>query len=57
VLVLAADRDYTPVSAKEAYIPRLADARLVVLHDSGHASPMDQPGQVNQALLDFWQAR
>ena len=54
VLVLASDRDYTPVAAKEAYISRLADAHLVVISDSGHASPMDQPERVNEALLAFW---
>jgi pimeloyl-ACP methyl ester carboxylesterase len=57
VLVLSGDRDYTPVSAKEAYVGRLADARLVVLHDSGHASPMDQPARVTEALLEFWRPR
>jgi len=57
VLVLASDRDYTPVAAKEAYVSRLADARLVVIRDSGHASPIDQPEQVNEALLEFWSAR
>lgn len=57
VLVLASDRDYTPVSAKAAYVSRLADARLVVVHDSGHASPMDQPERVNEALLEFWRSR
>ena len=54
VLVLASDRDYTPVAAKEAYVSRLADARLVVIRDSGHASPIDQPEQVNDALMEFW---
>jgi pimeloyl-ACP methyl ester carboxylesterase len=54
VLVLASDRDYTPVAAKEAYVSRLANARLVVIRDSGHASPIDQPEQVNDALMEFW---
>jgi pimeloyl-ACP methyl ester carboxylesterase len=57
VLVLASDRDYTPVAAKEAYVSRLADARLVVIADSGHASPMDQPERVNAALMEFWSSR
>jgi 3-oxoadipate enol-lactonase len=57
VLVLASDRDYTPVAAKEAYVSRLADARLVVISDSGHASPMDQPERVNEALIEFWRTR
>ena len=55
VLVMSGDRDYTPVSAKQAYLPLLADARLVVIEDSGHASPMDQPAKVNEALLKFWE--
>lgn len=57
VLALASDRDYTPVAAKEAYVSRLADARLVVISDSGHASPMDQPERVNEALMEFWRTR
>jgi len=57
VLVLASERDYTPVSAKEAYVSRMANARLVVIEDSGHASPMDQPERVNEVLLDFWRGR
>lgn len=57
ILVLAGDRDYTPLSAKEAYMPRLRDARLVVIRDSGHASPMDQPFEVNEALAEFWMCR
>jgi pimeloyl-ACP methyl ester carboxylesterase len=57
VLVLASDRDYTPVAAKEAYVARLSDARLVVISDSGHASPMDQPERVNDALMEFWSSR
>jgi 3-oxoadipate enol-lactonase len=56
VLVLASDGDYTPVSAKEAYVRRLPDAKLVVIRDSGHASPMDQPDAVNRALMEFWEA-
>jgi 3-oxoadipate enol-lactonase len=54
VLVVSGDRDYTPVSAKRAYLPLLTDARLVVIEDSGHASPMDQPAKVNEQLLRFW---
>ena len=57
VLALASDRDYTPVAAKEAYVSRLADARLVVISDSGHASPIDQPERVNEALMEFWRTR
>ena len=53
VLVVTGDRDYTPVAAKEAYVARLADARLVVVADSGHATPIDQPDALNRELLAF----
>ncbi|MCX4028527.1 alpha/beta hydrolase [Endozoicomonas sp. SM1973] len=52
-LILTGDRDYTPISYKADYCQQLANAKLVVIEDSGHASPLDQPAQVNQALLDF----
>lgn len=54
VLAISGDRDYTPVAAKEAWVRRLAHARLVVINDSGHASPIDQPEAVNSALRSFW---
>ena len=52
-LVISADRDYTPVSLKQAYCERIADARLVVVEDSRHATPMDQPEIFNTTLLGF----
>ena len=53
VLVISADQDYTPVSEKEAYVTRFPDARLVVVADSHHATPVDQPEKFNQILMDF----
>ena len=53
VLVLASDRDYTPTSAKRAYMALLRDARLVEIRDSGHASPADQPAAVLAAIESF----
>ncbi|MEE4729595.1 alpha/beta hydrolase [Pseudomonas alliivorans] len=52
-LIVAADHDYTPVSLKEAYVKRIANARLVVIRDSRHATPLDQPEQFNRTLLEF----
>ncbi|WP_163832830.1 alpha/beta fold hydrolase [Spartinivicinus ruber] len=52
-LILTGDRDYTSVSYKAAYCKQLPDAKLEVIKDSGHASPLDQPEHVNQALLTF----
>ena len=42
-LVISADHDYTPVAQKEIYVKLLPDARLVVIEDSRHATPLDQP--------------
>lgn len=52
-LVVTADRDYTPVAQKEAYVRELPDARLLVIEDSRHATPMDQPQAFNSSLLAF----
>eukprot|EP01133_Synstelium_polycarpum_P008314 gene8314-9763_t len=52
-LVISADHDYTPVAQKEIYVKLLPDARLVVIEDSRHATPLDQPERFNNTLLDF----
>ena len=52
-LVVTADRDYTPVAQKQAYVDLLPNARLVVIEHSRHATPMDQPERFNALLLDF----
>ncbi|MCY1293274.1 3-oxoadipate enol-lactonase 2 [compost metagenome] len=52
-LVITADRDYTPVARKEAYVKELPNARLVVIENSRHATPLDQPERFNTTLLDF----
>lgn len=53
VLVLASDRDYTPLSAKEEYVKLLRDVRLEVITDSGHAASLDQPQQVVEKVVAF----
>lgn len=53
ILVVAADQDYTPVAAKEAYITHLPTARLVVVPDSHHALPVEQPDAFNRVLAAF----
>ncbi|MCM2360758.1 alpha/beta hydrolase [Pseudomonas sp. SR18] len=52
-LVISAAHDYTPVAHKENYVKLLPDARLVVIEDSRHATPLDQPEVFNATLLDF----
>lgn len=52
-LVISADRDYTPVAQKQAYVNELPNARLLVIDDSRHATPLDQPQRFNSSLLAF----
>ncbi|MNQ48515.1 3-oxoadipate enol-lactonase 2 [compost metagenome] len=52
-LVITADRDYTPVAKKEAYVREMPNARLVIIENSRHATPLDQPERFNATLLDF----
>lgn len=53
VLVVSADQDYTPVELKREYVSRMGDARLEVIADSRHATPVDQPAAFNTLLLNF----
>ena len=52
-LVIAADRDYTPLADKEAYVRRLPSAELAVIEDAHHAVPMEHPVRFNQILDQF----
>lgn len=52
-LVISADHDYTPVAVKEHYVTLISNARLEVIEDSRHATPLDQPERFNQTLLRF----
>ncbi|GAB4271981.1 MAG: alpha/beta hydrolase [Candidatus Promineifilaceae bacterium] len=54
-LVIAADQDYWPVSAKEAAFAAMPSARLLVVSNSRHATPVDQPERFNTAVLSFLQ--
>jgi pimeloyl-ACP methyl ester carboxylesterase len=55
VLVVAADEDYTPVADKEAYVGMLPNARLLVIEDSRHATPVEHPELFNEIVLEFLQ--
>jgi len=57
VLVISADHDYTPISEKEGYVSRFQDAQLVVIENSHHATPVDQPERFNQVLYTFLTTR
>ena len=52
-LVIAADQDYTPVAAKEAYVSQMPHAELVVVPDARHAVAYAQPEKVNPLIAAF----
>jgi len=53
-LVVAGDRDRTvPMVCKQELARGIPNARLVVIPDSGHATPIDQPDKFNEVLLEF----
>lgn len=53
-LVVTGDRDRTvPRAAAELLARAIPGARAVVVPDSGHATPYDQPEAFNRAVLDF----
>jgi 3-oxoadipate enol-lactonase len=53
VLVLSAEHDYVPLAFKEAYVAKMPAARLAVIADSRHATPVDQPELFNRTVLAF----
>jgi 3-oxoadipate enol-lactonase len=53
-LIVAGDRDTTvSLAAKEELRRLIPGARLVVVPDSGHATPYDQMETFNQTLIGF----
>jgi len=52
-LMLTGDRDYSPVDIKQAVVSAMRNARLVVVTDSGHGTPMEKPSETNAAVETF----
>jgi pimeloyl-ACP methyl ester carboxylesterase len=52
VMVGRQDR-WSPLAQHQEIASLVPDARLVVVEESGHMSPAEQPGQVSVALLDW----
>ncbi len=53
VLMISADQDYTPIEEKRKYVEQMPNARLRVIKDSRHATPVDQAEVFNKIVLDF----
>lgn len=56
-LVITADQDYSPVALKEAYVKAMPDARLVVISDAHHGTPIEKPEEFNRVLMEFLKER
>lgn len=52
-LIVAADHDYTPVSAKETYIAKMPRATLKIVENAHHAVAIERPDALNAVVLDF----
>lgn len=53
ILIIAADEDYDFMGDKAAYLGRMPNAKLVVIEDSRHATPVEHPKQFNKLVMDF----
>jgi len=53
VLVISADQDYTTPEQKRAWLQRIPNARLQVVSNSRHMTPLDQPDAFNAVLEAF----
>ena len=51
--LISGEHDFFPLALKEAYAKKLPDARLVVIPNSGHFTPMDEPERFNEAVMSF----
>ncbi len=52
-LIISADQDYTPLALKEEYTRLIPGARLVVISNAHHATPLEKPVEFNSALQAF----
>jgi 3-oxoadipate enol-lactonase len=52
-LVVAGKQDFIPLSYKQSYTRLIPRARLVVIENSRHATPVDQMEPFNRVVLDF----
>jgi 3-oxoadipate enol-lactonase len=51
--LISGEHDFFPLALKEAYAKKVPDARLVVIPNSGHFTPMDEPAKFNEAVMSF----
>ena len=51
--LISGEHDFFPLSLKESYTKKMPDARLVVIPNSGHFTPMDEPERFNDEVISF----
>ena len=52
-LVIASELDYSPPERKEEYVRLMPNAKMVVVPDTHHGLPMEDPETFNAVLADF----
>ena len=52
-LVVASELDYSPPERKEEYVRLMPNAKMVVVPDTHHGLPMEDPETFNAVLADF----
>jgi 3-oxoadipate enol-lactonase len=52
-LFVAAEHDYTPVALKSSYAEKMPNARLEVIANSRHATPIERPDEFNRLVDEF----
>lgn len=57
LLVVAARDDYTPMQWKEQLAEGVPGARLIIVEDSRHATPVERPSAFNCLLLEFLESQ
>lgn len=55
--LVSGEHDFFPLALKAAYAKKMPDARLVVIPNSGHFTPMDEPERFNEAVMGFLSKR
>ena len=57
-LVLSGDQDaLIPVEETRAMAESIPGARTTIISEAGHLPPIEQPDQVNQALIELFEGR
>jgi 3-oxoadipate enol-lactonase len=51
--LISGEHDFFPLALKEDFVRKMSNARLVVIRDSGHFTPLDEPDRFNESVVEF----